>query len=115
MRILIAPDKFKGCLPAGEVAKEIATGVRQVLPTAEIDLMPVAEGGDGSAEIICNSLGGSWVTCRAHDPIGRMIDCRYALVSDRQLAIIEMSEAAGMRRLTESERDPLRATTFGVG
>jgi len=115
MRILIAPDKFKGCLPAGEVAKEIAAGVRQVLPSAEIDLMPIADGGDGTAEVICNALGGSWVTCRAHDPIGRQIECRYALVSDRKLAIIEMSEVAGMRRLTEDELDPLRATTFGVG
>jgi glycerate 2-kinase len=115
MRILIAPDKFKGCLTAQEVAKEIGAGVREALPNAQIDLMPIADGGDGTAEVICDALKGAWFTCRVHDPLGRQIDCRYAMIEDRKLAVMEMSEAAGMRRLADSERDPLRATTFGVG
>ena len=115
MRILIAPDKFKGCLTAQEVAKAIAMGVRDVLPRAEVEELPIADGGDGTAEVICNALGGKWVTCPAHDPIGRLIECRYGLIEREKLAVMEMSEAAGMRRLTESEYDPLRATTFGVG
>jgi glycerate kinase len=56
-----------------------------------------------------------WLECKAHDPIGREIDARYAWVEDGKLAVMEMSEAAGMRRLSENERDPVRATTFGVG
>jgi glycerate kinase len=115
MRILIAPDKFKGCLSAKEVAGAIGSGIHEALPDAEIELMPIADGGDGTADVICNALGGSWVTCRAHDPLGRQIDCRYGLIEDSKLAAMEMSEAAGMRCLGDEERDPLRATTFGVG
>jgi glycerate kinase len=75
----------------------------------------MADGGEGTAEVICDALGGSWLKCKAHDPLGREIDARYAWIADRKLAVLEMSEAAGMRRLSESERDPVRATTFGVG
>ena len=115
MHILIAPDKFKGSLSAREVAENIALGLRDVLRGAQIDIVPMADGGEGTAEVICDALGGSWLKCKAHDPLGREIDARYAWIADRKLAVLEMSEASGMRRLTESERDPLRATTFGVG
>jgi glycerate kinase len=115
MYILIAPDKFKGSLSAREVAESIALGLGDVLRGAKIDIAPMADGGEGTAEVICDALGGSWLKCKAHDPLGREIDARYAWIEERKLAVMEMSEAAGMRRLTESERDPLRATTFGVG
>jgi glycerate kinase len=114
-RILIAPDKFKGTLDAREVAQNIARGLRDVLPDAKIDIIPMADGGEGTAEVICDALGGSWVTCKAHDPLGREIDARYAWIANRRLAVMEMSEVAGMRRLPEGERDPLCANTFGVG
>ena len=115
MKILIAPDKFKGSLGAREVAENIAAGLREVLPESKIDIVPMADGGEGTAEVVCDSLGGKWVKCGAHDPIGRQIEARYAYIDNRKLAVMEMSEAAGMRRLSESERDPLRANTFGVG
>ena len=115
MKILIAPDKFKGALSAREAAESISLGLRDVLRDAKIDILPMADGGEGTAEVICNALGGSWLKCNAHDPLGREIDARYAWIAKRKLAAMEMSEAAGMRRLSESERDPLRANTFGVG
>jgi len=115
VRILIAPDKFKGALNAREVAENIAKGLRDALPDARIDIVPMADGGEGTAEAICEARGGSWLKCKAHDPLGREIEARYAWIEDGQLAVMEMSEAAGMRRLSESERDPVRATTFGVG
>jgi glycerate kinase len=115
MHILIAPDKFKGSLSARKVAENIALGLCDVLRDAKIAIVPMADGGEGTAEVICDALGGSWLKCKARDPVGREIDARYAWIHERKLAVIEMSEAAGMRRLTESERDPLRATTFGVG
>ena len=115
MKILIAPDKFKGALNAREAAENIAKGLRDALPDAKIEIVPMADGGDGTAEVICNARGGSWVKCKAHDPFCREIDARYAWIGDEKLAVMEMSEAAGMRRLSESERDPIRATTFGVG
>jgi glycerate kinase len=115
VKILIAPDKFKGALSAREVAENIALGLRDVLPDAEIAIAPMADGGEGTAEIICNALDGSWVRCKAHDPLRREIDALYAWIANRKLAVMEMSEAAGMRRLSEGERDPLGANTFGVG
>jgi len=115
VRILIAPDKFKGSLGGREVAENIATGLRHILPEAKIHIVPMADGGEGTAEVICDALGGSWVNCTAHDPLGREIEARYVWVEEGKLAIMEMSEAAGMRRLCEGERDPLRANTFGIG
>lgn len=115
MRVLIAPDKFKGTLNAREVAENIAKGLLDVLPDAEVELVPMADGGEGTAEAVCHALGCSWLECKVHDPLGREIDARYGWIEQEKLAVMEMSEAAGMRRLSEIERDPLRATTFGVG
>ena len=115
MKILIAPDKFKGTLDAREVAQNIAKGLGDVLSDADIEIIPMADGGEGTAEAICDARGCSWVQCKAHDPLGREIYARYGWIDQEKLAVTEMSEAAGMRRLSESERDPIRATTFGVG
>jgi glycerate 2-kinase len=115
MRILIAPDKFKGTLNAREVAQNIAKGLLDVVPDAQIEIVSMADGGEGTAEAICDARGCTWLECKAHDPLGREIDARYGWIDQERLAVMEMSEAAGMRRLSESERDPIRATTFGVG
>ncbi|HEX5490202.1 MAG TPA: glycerate kinase [Candidatus Udaeobacter sp.] len=115
VRILIAPDKFKGALNARDAAENIAKGLLDVLPDAQIEIVPMADGGEGTAEAICAARGCSWVECKAHDPLGREINARYGWLDQEKLAVMEMSEAAGMRRLSETERDPLRATTFGVG
>jgi glycerate kinase len=115
MRILIAPDKFKGTLNAREVAKNIAKGLLDILPDAQIEMVPMADGGEGTADTVCDARGCSWIECKAHDPLGRQIDARYGWIDQEKLAVMEMSEAAGMRRLSESERDPIRASTFGVG
>ncbi|PYL59098.1 MAG: glycerate kinase [Verrucomicrobia bacterium] len=115
MKILIAPDKFKGTLNARQVAENIAKGLGDVLPDAQIEIIPMADGGEGTAEAICDARGCSWLECKAHDPLGREINARYGWIDQEKLAVIEMSEAAGMRRLSGSERDPIRATTLGVG
>ena len=115
MRILIAPDKFKGSLDAREVAQNIAKGIRGALPDAKIEIVPMADGGEGTAEAISDARGGSWLRCKAHDPLGRQIEARYGWIESGRIAVMEMSEAAGMRRLSESERNPDGATTFGVG
>jgi glycerate 2-kinase len=115
VRILIAPDKFKGALNGREVAENIAKGLRDVFPNVKIDTVPMADGGEGTAEAICEARGGSWLKCEAHDPICRKIEARYGWIEYEKLAVMEMSETAGMRRLSENERDPVRTTTFGVG
>ena len=115
MRILIAPDKFKGSLSAQQVAENIALGIRDVIADAQIEIAPVADGGEGTAEVICKARGGEWVTCHAHGPLGNPIEARYVWLSENASAVIEMSEAAGLRALKDGVRDVLRANTFGVG
>jgi glycerate 2-kinase len=115
VRILVAPDKFKGSLSAREVAESIAAGLRDVLPDATIEVLPIADGGEGTAEVICDACGGEWVTCEAHDALGRAITPRYVSLRDRMLAVMEMSEAAGLRHVAPHERDASRANSYGVG
>lgn len=115
MRVLIAPDKFKGSLGARDVADCIAAGLRDVLPEATIEILPVADGGEGTADVISQASAGEWVDCAAHDALGRAITARYFWLREKLIAIMEMSQAAGMWRIAPDERDPLRANTFGVG
>jgi glycerate kinase len=115
MRIIIAPDKFKGSLTAEQVADHIATGLREVLPDAVIDTVAVADGGEGTARAISRALGGEKVNCPAHDALGREIEAEYFWLADRGTAVMEMSAAAGLWRIAPEERDLLRADTFGVG
>ncbi len=115
VRILIAPDKFKGSLSAPAAAQAIAHGVRAVWPHAHLDFAPIADGGEGFAESLAVALGAKWVTAASQDAIGRPIEARYAWVPEECLAVMEMSEASGLHRLGKSERDPRRADTFGTG
>jgi glycerate kinase len=115
MRVLIAPDKFKGSLTARAVAESIAIGLRDVLPDASIETMPVADGGEGTAAAICDAGNGEWVSCGAHDALGRAIEARYVWLAERRTAVFEMSEAAGMWRIAADERNLLRGDTYGVG
>ena len=113
-RILIAPDKFKGSLTALAAADAIARGIKAACPEAKLVSRPIADGGEGTAEALGAALGGSWITVPATDPLGRPIAARYAWLKD-EVAVIDMSEASGLGRLTTAERDPLHASTFGTG
>ena len=115
MQILVAPDKFKGSLNAREVGENIASGLRDVLPDAIIETMPVADGGEGTADAISHACAGEKVTCAAHDALGREIAADYFWLADRSTAVMEMSAAAGLWRIAPQERDLLRADTFGIG
>jgi glycerate kinase len=115
MRILIAPDKFKGVLSARDVAENIAHGVRDILTNAEIVLAPVADGGEGTAELVCEALNGTWRECEAHDAMGKPMRARYVWLPERKTAAMEMSEVASLNRIRPAERDIGSATTFGVG
>jgi glycerate kinase len=115
MRILIAPDKFKGSLSAKDVAENIAIGLRAVLPDAIIETMPIADGGEGTADVIQQACAGEWMTCPAHDALGGPIEVRYVWLPARGTAAMEMSAAAGLWRIPPAERDLFSANTFGVG
>jgi glycerate kinase len=116
-RFLIAPDKFKGSLSAAQAAAAIAEGIRRALPDAELDLCPIADGGEGFMEAMAAALGGRWVDCPAVDALGRPIDSRYLLAETAagRVAVLEMAETAGLWRLGDNERDPRATGTRGTG
>jgi glycerate 2-kinase len=121
MRVLIAPDKFKGSLTAAQAAAALAEGWREGWPAdkpLEIECLPVADGGEGTAEAIHDAMAGRWITLAVRDPIGRMVEGRYALVEnagDERLAVLEMSSASGFSLVQGDDRDLLRGNTFGTG
>lgn len=115
MKIILAFDSFKGSLTAEEAVNAAAKGIIKVCPHAKIIRLPMADGGEGTTEAICKSLKTKWTTCPAHDPFMRPIISKYAITTDGTTAIMEMAAAAGLTLLDETERNPMRTTTYGVG
>ena len=91
----------------------MSRGLLSVLPDANIITSPIADGGDGFADVLCERLGGEWIDCPAHDALGREITARYALCGTT--AVMEMSEASGIRLISEDQRDIWQANTIGTG
>ena len=115
MHVLIAPDKFKGSLTAAQAATALAEGWREGWPVdkpLEIECLPVADGGEGTAEAIHDALAGRWITLDVLDPIGRIVEGRYALIENaggERLAVLEMSSASGFSLVQGDDRDLLPA------
>jgi glycerate 2-kinase len=112
-RYLLAPDSFKGTFSAPEVAEAMARGLRTV--GAETDLCPLADGGEGTGEILLEALGGNRIEVQAHDPLRRPISASFALLDDGGTAVVETAAASGLPLLRPEERDPERADTYGTG
>jgi glycerate 2-kinase len=112
-RVLVAPDSFKGTFPAPDVADAIARGIERAGLSA--DRCPVADGGEGTLDAIVAASGGTVVAAPAHDPLGRPIEGRFALLGDGRTALVETATASGLALLGEDERDPWAASTFGTG
>ncbi|MGI8729353.1 MAG: glycerate kinase family protein [Solirubrobacteraceae bacterium] len=110
-RALIAPDSFKGTFDALTVAGALARGLQRA--GWEADRCPVADGGEGTMALLARALGGRLVEARASDPLGRPVDCRFALAGET--AIVEMAQASGMARVADHERDAWAASTRGTG
>jgi glycerate kinase len=115
MRVVIAPDSFKGVLDAQSAAEAIAAGVRRARPGAEIDLVPMADGGEGSLDVLVDAARGHRRRAPAHGPLGDEIDVTIGLINDAATAVIEMARVSGYALVPAHPRDPLRATTFGLG
>jgi glycerate kinase len=113
-RVLVAPDSFKGTFRATEVAAAIGRGLESA-GLAPPDLCPVADGGDGTMEVLLTALGGDTAAARVHDPLGREIDAAYALIEDGGTAVIEMARASGLALVEPDERDAVAASTRGTG
>ena len=141
MKIVVAPDSFKESLPAPQVARAIATGILRVCPDAQIDICPMADGGEGTVDAMVAATGGEFITADVFDPSGGNIRAKFGLLglsgSDPllpgevgltaatvdaegegcggQIAVIEMAAASGLGLIRQDRRDPMRATTFGTG
>jgi glycerate kinase len=115
MRILIVPDKFKGSLSARAVGEAIADGLRQAAPSATLEICPLADGGEGTAEAICGARDGEWMPCPVHNARGKPLMAQFCWLAKTRTAVMEMSAAAGLAGLPPVERNPVTASTFGVG
>ena len=113
MKIVVAIDSFKGCLTSVEANQAAAEGIRAVRPDAEVVQVPVSDGGEGFLEAFHAAIGGEMVTIGVRDPLMRRISARYLLKGDT--AVIEMAQACGLTLLSADERNPLLATSYGVG
>jgi glycerate 2-kinase len=112
VRALASPASLKGVLSAVEAAMALAAGMRTTGLAAEE--LPVADGGEGTAEVFAAALGGEWRTAAAGDPLGRRIRARYLVLEDGTV-VVEAAEAVGLRLLEEDERDPMVASSRGLG
>ena len=115
MKILLAPDKFRGSLDATQVCEAMSEGIRMVSTEIEVLSLPMADGGEGTLDLLLWYSGGKKHTAKVQDPLGRMIDAEYGLSADRKTAFIEMATASGLRLLKNEERNPLKTSTFGTG
>jgi len=117
MRVVVAPDKFEGTLSAKQAAAALASGWRRADRGAEVEELPMADGGKGTLETLRDALGGRRERVRITGPLGDPVEADYGLVetSEGLAAVVEMARASGLALVSEARRDPLRATTWGTG
>ena len=113
MKILLAPDKFKGTLTAEQAAEIEKKAIAAALPDAEIRCLPLADGGEGTVAALTRALGGRFQTVSVKDPLGRSIPAVYGIAG--RTAVLEMSAASGMSLLKREELNPMRTSTYGTG
>src|SRR5688572_16319997 len=114
MKLVAAPNALKGSLSPFEAAAAIAAGVRRAAPDAEVVELGIADGGDGTAEVVCRARAGEFREVPALDPLGRARTGRYAWLPDGT-AVIDVATASGLALLTERERSATHATSYGTG
>lgn len=115
MKVLIAPDKFKGSLSAIEAAEAIERGFSKVFPKARYIKHPLADGGDGFVDTLVAATVGRKTYVRVYDALMSPSRAYYSWLGDGETAAVELAQAAGLAQLRDGERNPLRTTTFGVG
>ena len=115
MRVLIAPDSFKGSLTSVEVAQALARGWHRARPDDEVRIAPLADGGEGTLVAVEAAGGWHWRDAEAHDPLGRPIRARWLARDDGAVAFVEMATASGLSLVAAGERDAARATSEGTG
>ncbi len=115
MKAVIAIDSLKGSLSSLEAGRAIREGILSVYEDADVEVRPLADGGEGTVEALTIGMNGTLVTVTVSDPLGRPVQAQYGILPDQTTAVIEMSAAAGITMVHGTERNPLHTTTYGVG
>ncbi|HKL99524.1 MAG TPA: glycerate kinase [Mobilitalea sp.] len=115
MKVVIAIDSLKGSLTSMEAGRAIEKGIFNVNPSAEIIVKPLADGGEGTTEALIEGLGGEKINIEVCGPLREKVNAQYGILTETKTAIIEIAAAAGIILIKEEERNPLKATTYGVG
>jgi len=115
MKIVIAPQGFKGNLTALEVARAIEEGVKRIVPDAETVLKPMADGGEGTVQALVDATGGEMMSTEVTGPLQERVNAHWGILSDKTTAVIEMASASGLPLVPPEKRNPLTTTTYGTG
>lgn len=115
MKIIIAPDSFKGSLTAVEAADAINKGIKNVFPEAETVLLPVGDGGEGTMETLVAATGGEIRIVQVTGPLNQPAEAAYGILGDGRTCVVEMASASGLHLVAEGELSPMKATTYGTG
>src|SRR5579883_1041634 len=115
MRIVVAPQALKGSLTAAAAGQAIVDGVLAVYPEAEVTMIPVADGGEGTVQALVDATGGELIAQTVTGPLGEPVTAFWGLLGDKQTAAIEMAASSGLPLVPPERRDPRITTTFGFG
>lgn len=115
VRIVVAFDSFKGSLSSREAGEAFCEGLHEVSPAVDVVVLSIADGGEGIAEAVVESVGGYILHAHVHDPLGRNVVADYGVINGGATAVIGMAAASGITRLAPKERNPLRASSYGTG
>ena len=115
MKIILAPDSFKGSLTALQAATAMEKGVKRVLPKANCIKIPMADGGEGTVQSLIDAIGGKFIHKRVTGPAYNHVSARYGMLADGKTAVIEMAEASGLSLVSGKKMNPLKTTTYGTG
>ena len=115
MKVVTAIDSFKGSLTSLEAGHGVETGFKRVDSAIEVNVRPLADGGEGTVDALTEGMHGDKVYVQVTGPLGDKVNCPYGIIAESQTAIIEMSGAAGITLIPRNQLDPMKATTYGVG
>src|SRR5689334_6351849 len=114
MKILVAPNALKGSLGPIEAARAMAEGLARSLPDAEIDELPIADGGDATAAVLVHALGGTFERATVRDPLGRPREATFAVIDGGGEGVVEVAQSSGLVLLPSEQRNPLVASSYGA-
>lgn len=115
MKIVVAPDSFKGCLRAWEVCEAVRDGILSVVPDAEVICVPMADGGEGTVDSVLRATGGELVKTWVTGPLGDQVEAEFCVAGGRRRAVMEMASASGIELVPRERLNPLEASTYGTG